>query len=168
MSRRAQLVASLLIERRIVLRAARIPADYVAAADDEIGMLAHQQLEHLRKQVLIVLQISIHDRDELRLARQRALDEGAGQAAATHPPDTADPCVALTELLGDSGSVIRGIVVDEDELPGGTIKANDDALHQQGTFAASLNVGTTTVSTGPSRLRRVDGGRHKRLRSASC
>ena len=53
-----------------------------------------------------MLQIGVHDRDELRLARQRAFDEGAGEAATTHPPDTADACVALAELLGDGGGGI--------------------------------------------------------------
>jgi len=77
-----------------------------------------------------VLQIGIHDRDELSLARQRALEESAGETATADAPDAANARVALTELLGDGGGGIGRVVIDENELPGEPHQGQRDALYE--------------------------------------
>ena len=64
-----------------------------------------------------MLQVGIHDRDVARLARQHALEAGAGETAAADAANAAHPAVSFADGARGRGGAVGGIVVDEDDLP---------------------------------------------------
>ena len=90
------------------------------------------------EQRLVVLQIGIHHGDVARLARQHALDAGAGEPA---PPDAADAAHARVgradRARGRRGAVGR-VVVDEHDFPFDAGERARELLHQQRNVVALL------------------------------
>ena len=133
-------------------RPAAEPPSTIAAGDREIGAPVAQRAPASRQQPLVVLQVGVHHRDVAGLARQHALDAGAGEAAPADAADAADAAVALADRARGRGGAVRRVVVDEDDFPVARRRACAEPLDQERNIGAfSLKVGTTMVSSGAGR-----------------
>ena len=88
----------------------------IAAADHEVELATLQQLKHFRQLGLVVLQVGVDHGSAWRARCQDTLDAGAGQAAPSDPPDTADPAVVARQRPHDFPGAVRRVVIDENDL----------------------------------------------------
>lgn len=94
----------------------------VAAADDEVGLIACEQQQHLRQLCLVVLEVGVDHGGERRAGGQDALDARARQAAAADAADAAHAAVLLRQRPHHVGGAVGRIVVDEHDFPGNVDK----------------------------------------------
>jgi len=94
----------------------------VACCDDQVGLVAAQDLEHGWEQRFIVLEIGVHDANQRRLAGKHAFETGTRQSAPADAAQTAYARIPRADVLDDAPRAIRGVVVDEDHLPGNAAK----------------------------------------------
>jgi hypothetical protein len=147
----------------------------IAAADHEFRLPALQQRQHLRQLRFVVLQVGIHHGRERRAGGQNALNAGAGQPAPADPSQTSDPAILPREIAHHVRGRVRGIVVDEDDLPGHPFQGRLELLVQLGDVVALVEGGDDDRKRGETRalLRgfdaRSDGFIHaaKRISAAS-
>ena len=94
-----------------------VAATDITAADHEFGLPRLQQREHLWELCFVVLKIGVHHRDVGRAGSQDALDACPGEPSPADPANAPDTGVGLGQLPGHVPSPVRGIVIDEDDLP---------------------------------------------------
>jgi hypothetical protein len=102
----------------------------VAAGDHEVGAVLAQELQHGRQQGLIVLQVGVDDGDEGRGAGQGALQHRAGEASAADAAQALHPAVLPRQGLDLLRRAVRGVVIDEDHLPGDGLERRIELGHQ--------------------------------------
>ncbi len=64
-----------------------------------------------------MLQVGVERGDVTRLARQHALEQGAGKTAAADAPDAANAAVGFADGTGDGCRSIGRVVVDKNDFP---------------------------------------------------
>ena len=104
----------------------------IAAADHELGRAGLQQLKHLRQLGLVVLQVGVDHGGAGRAGRQDTLDTGAGQAAASDPPDTANAAILPREIAHHLPGAVGRIVIDKDDFPGDARERSFQPPQQRG------------------------------------
>ena len=104
----------------------------IAAAGHEIGVAALQQGQHLGQLRLVMLQVGIDHRGIGRARGQNALDAGAGQPAPSDPANAADPADPAAPAPAPRPGAVRGIVIDENDLPGDAGKRRLQPAKQRG------------------------------------
>lgn len=90
----------------------------VAGADDEVGVVVDQAVDHGGDGIRGVGEVGIHDDEEFVVGDGQAGEDGGREAAV----GGADEGAALGELVGKfgehRGSGIGGVVIDDDDFPG--------------------------------------------------
>ena len=151
---RARSTARLACSRRALDEPGRRAAVDIAARDREIG-LAAQLRQHRGEQRLVVLQVGVHHGDVARLARQHALDAGAGEAAPADAADAAHARCRSRRSRARPRRCRRANCRRRTRLPSrrpASVRASFST--SSGTLSRSLKVGTTTLSSGAGPRRR--------------
>ena len=94
----------------------------MAAGDREFVIAVLQGAQHHRQAGFVVLQITVDHRDVFGGGRERAFDDGGGEAAAADAADAAHPAVALGDAADFLGGAVGAVVVNIDHLPGDAAK----------------------------------------------
>ena len=89
----------------------------VAAADDEIGFVVRQTLQHARQERFVMLQIAVDHGDIRRARRENAFETGAGQTAATEAAQAAHARILGRDGFRHGRSPVRRVIVDDDRFP---------------------------------------------------
>ena len=85
-----------------------------------------------------MLQVGVHHGDVARLARQHALDAGAGEPAPADAADAAHAAVGRADRARGRRGAVGRVVVDEDDFPVDAGKRARELLHQQRNVVALL------------------------------
>ena len=64
-----------------------------------------------------VLTVAVHDAEDVRLGAEQALNAGLGQPSILDSQNEPDPLILKGQVPYDIGGTIRGVVVNEDDLP---------------------------------------------------
>ena len=135
-----------------------------ARADDDIGVVLLEGLEHIEQQRLVVLQVGIHDGEVRRLGRQHSLDAGPGQSAPAQPADATDMRVLRADLPRLRRGIVWKIVVDENDLPADVDKRAVEALDQDRDVGAFIERRNDDREIGDVRSRGRRAGLGRDLR----
>src|SRR6266446_4934582 len=87
------------------------------AADHNVERLIAQHMKHDGQDGLVVLKVTIHDRDIWRCTRQNAFNAGRSQTAPADTLDAAYVRMAPRKRAHSVGGAVRGIVVDKHHFP---------------------------------------------------
>ena len=90
---------------------------HVAAGDDKVDVPLAHPFDHRHQKAFVVLQVGVERCDVTRLARQHALEQGAGKTAAADAPDAANSAVGFADGAGNGRRSIGGVVVDKKDFP---------------------------------------------------
>ena len=94
------------------------PAIEIAARHGHIGASRAQRLRaSATSNRLVMLKVGVHHGHVAGLARQHALEAGAGEAAPADAADAADAAIARADGARGRGRAVRRVVVDENNLP---------------------------------------------------
>jgi len=90
---------------------------HIPAAHHQICFIGLEGLQHFRQQTFIVLEVAIHDGDKGGRAGQNTFNHSARQPASSHAMQALDPGIFRSNGLDLGGGAVRGIVIDENDLP---------------------------------------------------
>jgi hypothetical protein len=130
-TRRETRVAAREIRARPASHAPMPPVD-VAAAERDVDAAGAHRGDHPRQDGLVVLQVGVHDRNQLGRGREHALDARGREASAPDPLQAAHAVVAPSERAKQVGGAVGRIVVDEHHLPGDAWQRTIEPPHQFG------------------------------------
>src|SRR5258706_10356387 len=132
----------------------------IAAAYHKVGFATLQQRQHDRQLRLVMLQVGIDDGGAGRARCQNALDTGAGQAAPSDPPDTADAGIMPRQAPYQVPGAVGGIVIDEDDFKADARERRFQPPKQRGDVVALVEGGDDDRKLSQcGGLRRVFGPR---------
>jgi len=78
---------------------------------------AAERLNEIRDHIGAVLTVAVHDAEDVRLGAEQALNAGLGQPSILDSQNEPDPLILKGQVPYDIGGTIRGVVVNEDDLP---------------------------------------------------
>jgi hypothetical protein len=88
----------------------------IAAANDDIEIFGFQLVKHVRQNLLIMLEVRIHDGEERRGCTEHSLNAGRGQAAAIDALNDADPRISPGDGAHEIRRAIGRIVIDKNDF----------------------------------------------------